>query len=306
MKRLGMTATAGAAKLLFPSFSRSGAQVSGHASLGTRRRAAAGGLGGMHKHHAGVAATAAALALFLSMPSDAGAATTASAAFSNVQFSVLDLTPDDGVAARVEFGPRVSDFRAQYLGSGTAVVQQHSPHFPVPVLAQAQSGERMAHASSSGALGDMDTMAASGPVLFEHDIVEAGGFQEVRVLVGAHSEFIVSGQGDLAVITDTPFDSMIQGRSSLRVSMEYDSIGGPFQSWGEFLELKQEYTHLGFSDTFSFGAVNDNPFDIELRLRFETSSTVAYGPLPVPEPSTWLMLAAGLLAVGLRTRRDKP
>lgn len=253
-------------------------------------------------YHHGVAAVATALILFLVSPLDAVAGTTATAAFTEVQFSVLDLTPDDGVAANFQFGPRTSDFRAGTSGSGGFSSQEFNPHFPVPVLALAQSGGRTARASTSGALGDMSTMAVSGPAFLEHDIVQATGFQEVRILLGAHSEFIVNGRADLAVSTDTPFDSMTQGRSIFTVSMDYESIGGPFQAWGKVLELKQGDTQLGFGDSFSFSAVNDNPFDIELRLRFETFSTATYELLPVPEPSTWLMLGAGLLAIAARRR----
>ncbi|GGY24095.1 PEP-CTERM sorting domain-containing protein [Pseudoduganella albidiflava] len=248
--------------------------------------------------------TAAALACTSLLCSHAAAAvhTTASSAFANVQFGVIDLTPDDGVAAGYQFGPRSTEFEASFTNGDHHDFDRFDPALPVPVNAQASYYGYWASATTNGQLGNLQTAVDTGSLQRHGDGAYGSAWQNVSILLKAHSAFTVAGRADASVQTSDPALPILPGRASFGVFLNYVSLDQPHQSFFHHLELGNGASSLSYGDTFSLIARNDLDHDIALNLSFSSYAAAWANVLAVPEPTTYLMLGAGLLVLGARRR----
>ena len=253
------------------------------------------------KRYLATAVVAAASILFAASPS-AAVRTTASAALTNVQFSVTDLTPDDGIAAGYQFSPRTT-----VIGASLSIGEfydgfQAMPYFPVPVNAQAHFSDYSAQATTSGALGDLSTAIDVGAMRWQGDRAETQTFQSVAVLLKAHSAFTVSGHAEATLWTANPGYPVLPGLAGSGASLYYRSVEKPWLGARGSVQLAAGQSQANYDEWFSLTATNDFDYDIELLLEFSTSSSVNYDVSAVPEPGTWAMLGAGLLVLAGRRR----
>jgi hypothetical protein len=253
------------------------------------------------KRYLTTAAVAAATLLFAA---SAGAAvrTTASAALTNVQFSVTDLTPDDGIAAGFQFGPRDTTVKASLTMGQFSDGLWSTPYFPVPVNAQARFFDYNAQATTSGALGSLSSAIDVGAMRWQGDNAQAEATQRVSVLLKAHSAFTVSGRAEAALWTADPDYPVLPGYAGAGATLLYTSVDKPWLSAGGNVQLAAGQSQANYDEWFSLTATNDFDYDIELTLSLSASTVVNYDVSAVPEPGTWAMLGAGLLVLAGRRR----
>ncbi|WP_338766384.1 PEP-CTERM sorting domain-containing protein [Massilia sp. METH4] len=233
-------------------------------------------------------------AAFLAVPAAHAAQSTASAAFSNVQFSVVDLTPNDGHAAGYAFSPRTSEFEARITNGWYSDGMSSAPYFPVPVNVSATYRDDFASASSNGQLGSLAaSVDTSSPYRGEYDAAWASGQQFVHVLIKAHTAFAVSGEVDAAVWASAYDDPRLAANASVFAGLGRLSDG---QSLSRELSLETGLSS-SYSDTFSFYLQNNNDYDIETTMYFTVQASTKGSVSPIPEPATYLMIGAGLLLV---------
>jgi len=234
----------------------------------------------------------------------AGAAvrTTASAALTNVQFSVTDLTPDDGIAAGYQFGPRDTTVKASMTIAEFYDGFEAAPYFPVPVNAQARFSDYTAHANTSGALGSLSSSIDVGAMRWQGDNAQAEASQWISILLKAHSAFTVSGYAEAALWTENPDYPVLPGVAGAGATLSYVSVDKPWLRGGGNVQLQAGQSQANYGESFSLTATNDFDYDIELRLSLGASTSAYYDIAAVPEPGTWAMLGAGLLVLAGRRR----
>lgn len=253
------------------------------------------------KRYLTTAVVAAATLLFAA---SAGAAvrTSASAALTNVQFSVADLTPDDGIAAGYQFGPRNTTIKASMTIAEFYDGFQAEPYFPVPVNAQARFADYTAQTNTSGALGSLSSSIDVGAMQWQGDNAQAEGSQWISILLKPHSAFTVSGYAEATLWTANPDYPVLPGVAGASATLSYVSVDKPWLRGGGNVQLQAGQSQANYGESFSLTATNDFDYDIELRLSLNAATSVYYDVSAVPEPGTWMMLGAGLLVLAGRRR----
>lgn len=212
---------------------------------------------------------------------------------SNTAMGVIDLTPEDGVAATfavtqnyvsLEAILRVGEVNATGSGTngGSAAVNYGSFSAALYDRPDSLSGTTQAWSALDG-----------------YDAVSYSAHNTLYITVGAHSMFTYGGDYSLW----TYGDSVDNYRISAQLSIALGPDGQRANTW----------TRSGtsdFSDRFWLGYANNSDTEQRLVLRLHsTGSTAALDALPispvaaVPEPSGYLMFAAGLGLLGWAARR---
>ncbi|QBE63439.1 PEP-CTERM sorting domain-containing protein [Pseudoduganella lutea] len=256
-------------------------------------------------HRTLTAALAIASAVLIVPSIHAAPRTSGAGEISNVQYTLVDLTPDDGNASYYQFGPRTTLIQASIsVGAGNhGDGSQFAPTFPVPVTAEGRFFDFYARASTNGQLGDLHSAADTGALQWQGDYARAAASQTVNILLSAHSAFTVSGVANTWLSTTDPAYPVLPGNAETSVSLGYASEDRPSDIFSRNIVLGTGQSYDSFNDTFSLTARNDFDHDIELTLYFNTLTSVYYDVSAVPEPATYLMFGAGLAVLAGAMRR---
>lgn len=233
---------------------------------------------------------ACAVALLLS--NAASAYSMMQSSISNVTMGVIDLTPDDGVAARFDVSSlfisldAVLDVGGVYTwASGTSNGSASANYAGNNVGAWQDPDKLSGSSQATGVLQSGDKLSYSA----------SGSFY---ITVSAHSLFSYGGDYTLWTYGDNVRDNQIHSELEISLGGEY----GP----------RFTYTASGdsdFSKRFWLGYANDTDHDQTLILRLNSTgytAALASAPLAaVPEPSSSLMFAAGLGLLGWVARRGR-
>lgn len=231
----------------------------------------------------------------------------ASMAFENVSMSVLDLTPNDGVAAGysllpfngVTYALARSDFNSPSSWVGTPYTQGSA------FSRTAQDHGEIATVQSSGA-GDLhsDSWLNSATAYASAD---SAIDSEYRVTVAAHSALTISGHigGGLTASGATPYIAG-SGQALLRMLTMHGGGGGCYGISGSYTISGGKglaFTPKDFSCTYWNNTDASSTASLVLYVSTSTTLLDPNAPPPVPEPATYAMLAAGMLLLGVRARR---
>ncbi|AKU23726.1 PEP-CTERM sorting domain-containing protein [Massilia sp. MB5] len=244
--------------------------------------------------------------LALSSSASAAQSTTAQASLSNLKLGVIDLTPNDGVAAGYQLGSRDTQVAvfSQWLENGqpAGAANRQQFEFPVPVNFNVQHGGLKAQAQLNGSLGNLKSVVTGTPELgWNGHYVAGDASQTVRVLLKAHTALSISGDYSALLSTQNPGYFNLPGQTQLGVSFNSLSMPGLInERFSKGWTLAPGSAGESASGGFSLLASNNTDDDIEASLGFYVGSSVSLAP--VPEPTTWLMLGAGMLVLAGRRR----
>ena len=248
-------------------------------------------------------------AVFATASGIAGAANgvVSNAGITNIALGVLDLTPADGNTATFSVS-------AYYNNFGYALNEYSQIASPVldykywqGVSAESMSGttgQSQVNVQTDGTLGGMRVDSTYLTDLAKDGVSTARVGSTAYVTVSAHSALTVSG---------TAFSSLqwqvgtgVDGYGATNVSVGFGTGSGTdtvvemrhgFGAW--------DHRNEQWSENFWLAYANQTDSDVTLYLDFNvyTEGRVYSDVSPIPEPSTYAMLAAGLVLVGAAARR---
>ncbi|GGY03403.1 PEP-CTERM sorting domain-containing protein [Pseudoduganella dura] len=244
-----------------------------------------------------------AAALALSILTPATAQITGHSGFSDIQFSVQDLTPADDRIAGFEFGPRTSHYTASYhIGWGNTDSVVVDPVLPVPVHRALQSQGAVVEFYSDGA-GSLASSFGVDPELDESYDLASTASQVQTILLKAHTALTVGGNAySFLNRSNVTFREHTTDFSSrIGASLDFISLAAPRQHFQQEFALAVDERGDNSIQEFSFSAVNNNDYDIEIALSFNVSTAYEGATVSaVPEPGSWLMLGVGVLVLAGR------
>jgi len=236
----------------------------------------------------------------------------ASADFRNVQLSVIDLTPNDGVAA---------GYTVKQLGGNDNLDVWGGTHYATDDLQEhritdlsafdftAAQAQLQGNIKGAGGIGDLHsaisyTSAAGNAAAF------ASINNRYEFTVQPHTSLTLSGQLLLSLTQSGP-RAYSWGRSSGLFDASfwqdgthtcYNSVTLTFNS-----SLTAPGTHAPISFNCTFTNDSNSAVTTDLYLSLETAVVNADpgAPQPVPEPGSWLMLGSGLALLGAVARRRR-
>ena len=244
-------------------------------------------------------AISAAMALFTGEAFAVGNAD-ATAVLSNFSIQLIDLAPDDGIPPTITFVPGNS------AGSAIAGSQLVENTFPDPFAENSESvanGSGSASASLAGdPLGGSATITTAATALGDPHMAfsQAEGdveFGELSFTLSPHTE--VEMNATLTLDAD-----VTQAVIGLAVAEGGYDFFGPAGDPEFFISIEAEdfpgYEHV--DDTQSLFATYTNDTDAAMDVGFDGGVQSYANVNEVPEPATWLLLMAGLLAGLARPR----
>lgn len=228
------------------------------------------------------------------------------ASITNLVVGVIDLTPADGVAAWYQSNLTYNYARAtvgSYAG-GQNVAQIVTT--PEPVNASLNYGTT----SSSGhadVLGGLYAQSINSTALGPDAYVYGGAVQQSEITISAHSMLTVSGLASTWANKSADAGRLFEANSWAIVDL-YDGNG---HTGGSGYHSASRFSQVGTVDPnqidkpfwLAFANLGDTAITVNLVMEAHGASTAFAAP--IPEPSTYAMLTAGLLLTGVAARRRK-
>jgi hypothetical protein len=239
-------------------------------------------------------------ALLVSGPAWAGLMSESS--HSNMRYSIIDLTPDDGIAAHadVTIGP------VSLVASLTSDTHDHWEFLPVPPGEPGSvidaEGASYAFASTSGVAGEL--FAQSVANYYSGRLGDNGrAAQGADVLLGPHSRIVFHGHVVMRIEWLPEPALEYSGRSEFQTQMSRAGSSGEIAFLRRTLSLDSADPPLAFLEEdyeLAFSNDSDEAFKVLFEVSIDNWSYVA----EVPEPPPALLLGAGLaLCTGWVRRR---
>ena len=234
--------------------------------------------------------------LFSGTASAASQASSASMRLSDFNLSVFDLTPDDGVTSAFTVKEMTTNIQASLYDGRQSWVDDQYPTGATSVnVARYGSSSQTAWAGQFGGL-DLTSSSATNSMT-------AGSWasQRLTLTLAPHSGLILDGWLSMMAHQSTASSNWLQS-VYLNLSPEGSTGSNEYR-----FEKRLASTTFGPGDldsneriTMSYVNTSDVARDVSFQLYTQTSArTVGL----VPEPATYAMLGAGLLALGLQARR---
>ncbi|WP_229506458.1 PEP-CTERM sorting domain-containing protein [Massilia sp. BJB1822] len=216
---------------------------------------------------------------------------------SNLRFSVVDLTPGDGHAAGFTVGKvntdldmwfRPRDWSLPRVGARYSVGA--GPH----TLAHHMQ-DAYADITLGASLGTTEVRYRAETLNPTSAYIDASYKQTIVLKLAAHSLLTLSGTAY------TSFSNPLPGATT-PFSSFYITLGGegPGASQSSF-SIRKDQPWLEYDRSEHFQLAYANPSDHDITVNLSLEGTVHASP--VPEPTTYAMLGAGLALLGLTVRR---
>ncbi|NHZ87603.1 PEP-CTERM sorting domain-containing protein [Massilia sp. CCM 8733] len=232
------------------------------------------------------------------------AATTGSISVTNVQFQIIDLTPDDGISAGISF--------TGFTGHATSLASNHST-WTFPSDQQYTKGDLITSTTALGRDRGTSAISQAGGLHLDverHDSADktsvgAKGSTSYGFVLAPNTKVIVTGSAQIKNDVSGPLpDNAYKGHKAfnlLRLTLRsYSHTLGKYEKTFSSGVVGPELVDI--DDQFSLSTSNTGGADKELW--FNTSAILS-GANPVPEPATYAMFGVGLLMLGAMARRKR-
>lgn len=235
-----------------------------------------------------------------SVTAAAGPAATAIARVTGLQFGVLDLQPDDGVAASFRPDSTSGDLSVA-LNSQTEIRLLTGSTSDILGLASGQSSAQAMY----GATGTIGAIANARSDLGPGGRANASLDERFGFFLSPNAALTVAGTSEYSVMRDTSNFTVAWGKAGTLIEMR--SAGQPelLTYMRREVEVPPGADSSNLED-FWLGFANTTDNEIYVDVSFNFTAQTAVGTIPVPEPFTYSMLGAGLLLLGFVNRRNSP
>jgi hypothetical protein len=216
-------------------------------------------------------------------------------AVNNYGYKLIDLAPNDGIAPSISFTSTFSQTFIDFCNCGTDQASDFGFDFPSTVQVQGNidgvdagssisPSQYMARASASVA-------GATGQVKSTSDVSFTLSANTKLVFYGTLNSNYSNSAGESGSVSGSASMNLYDGSFNKLSGFEHSfshGLSDPHAPYSEYFEI--EYSNSGA-----------NEFAGNLGI----SSNVGIAVSPVPEPSTYAMLAAGLAFLGFMRKRRK-
>ncbi|WUR11846.1 PEP-CTERM sorting domain-containing protein [[Empedobacter] haloabium] len=210
---------------------------------------------------------------------------------SNLRFEVIDLTPDDGITPTFQLGWSTYQRRVT-LGHGTGETTLFEGDLDhADTLRVRHSGSSAAVTWNTPVGGESES---SVRVLSNLDgKATTLTAEQTNLYLGPNARLIVYGD----IVQQAVFVGNGAGRGISTADIVLDAYLDTHDDYHSVIDAVTPFNKV---ESFALSYSNTDSYEHWLTLSFKTQ---AVGISAVPEPSTWLMLGAGLLGVASVARR---
>ncbi|GGY01862.1 hypothetical protein GCM10007386_36140 [Pseudoduganella dura] len=252
---------------------------------------------------------AALVAPFAMPAAGAAPAVTATISYSQFKFSVVDLTPDDGVAAGFSLTRSHSEVAMQFIDSAGKYVGLSRNYADIAheaVSLTHEGKELTVTATGAGSTASAIIPSAYAP----RGQATMASTSTWEFTLAPNSLLVLTGEATLNV----GISEVLSGQ--LRASTEFSGLGvlgsdtdTPSSSTFSYLHTTQfgQQGDLNTGFGLSLSNFSDSSQQGIFRLNTHNFARVftAATPPPVPEPATYMMLVCGLVAMAVSARRRR-
>lgn len=232
----------------------------------------------------------------------------ASASVSNLHYQLIDLNPNDGIAASISFAGSVNQSATEVFDASKGVQRDTQTTHDISsiysniVLGDGQASAGFSAASTSGSFGDFYTKGyQSGVGSFSAD----SGMNATFTL-SANTVLVFYGNIGGHASGPAPWDQNHQASSHASFGFYGPTL--PNNGGTQYAAINRDwntyYGATGSFENFTLSFVNGQQQATTGYLWASMKSTgTNVNAAPVPEPETWGMLLAGLALTGAVARR---